>query len=155
MKHNILTPLLLMAIVFCIMPSCQEKNNDEKEFISAAIANQGIVLNDYKYVVIIPGIGCHGCIQESEYFLKQNINNKNILFIISNPQSLKILQNKIKVKLNDYDNVIVDRKSTYELPTNYAIYPCVLYLDENNHDIIDIDFQSPKNGALNKLNKLL
>lgn len=155
MKINKLIRILLILFVSCLMQACYGDNNGEKDFFITTISNQRLDLTQYKYIVIIPGIGCHGCIQESEYFLKQNINNQDILFIISNPQSLKILQNKIKVKLNDYENVIIDRKSTYQLPTNNSIYPCVLYLDEHNHTIKTIDFQSPKNGALNKLNKIL
>lgn len=155
MKINKLILILIISVISCFVSACHEDNKEEKDFLISAISNQRLDLTPYKYIVIVPGIGCHGCIQESEYFLKQNINNQDILFIISNPQSLKILQNKIKVKLNDYENVIIDRKSTYQVPTNNSIYPCVLYLDNHKHSIKSIDFQSPKNGALNKLTKIL
>lgn len=155
MRLNRESVILITVLLYCFITSCQNNYKEEKIFLSESISRQGVVLDNYKYVVIIPGIGCHGCIQESEYFLKNNINNRNILFIISNPQSLKILQNKIKVKLDNYDNVIIDRESNYQVPTNNSAYPCVLYLDEISHQISEIDFQSPKNGALNKLSKVI
>lgn len=148
--------LYIISILFTIifLGSCSKPYNAEYTFLNSAINGIGESVTDYDYIVIIPGAGCHGCIQESEYFLKQNLNNKNILFILSDPASLKILQNKIGVKLRDYSNILINRNSDFKVPTQNAVYPCVIYLDESAQ-IEKIDFQTPQTSALHDLSTKL
>lgn len=150
MKLSIIS--ILFAIIF--LGSCSNSYNAEYSFLNSAINTIGESVTDYNYIVIIPGAGCHGCIQESEYFLKQNLNNKNILFVLSNPASLKILQNKIGVKLRDYSNILINRNSDFKVPTQNAVYPCVIYLDDDAQ-IDRIDFQTPQTSALHDLSTKL
>ncbi len=146
MKITIIS--LFFTILF--LGSCSNSCNTEYNFLNSAINNIGESIADFDYIIIIPGAGCHGCIQEGEYFLKQNINNKKILFVLSNPTSIKILQNKIGVKVRDYPNILVNRDSDFKVPTQNSAYPCVIYL---NHQakIKKIEFQTPKTSALHDL----
>lgn len=144
---------LLLFIVTCLV-GCRTENIKEKEFFSNALNSDVKSLDCYNYVVVIPGAGCHGCIQESEYFLKQNIQREDILFIISNPQSLKILQNKIGLKLNDYSNVLINKTSDFQVPTHNSVYPAVVYLNEDK-EVKKVEFQTPNTSAFHNLDLVL
>ena len=93
----------ILLIVFNIIPvfiSCKKSEKEiETEHLSKAI-EQAWVDSDYRWIVVLPGMGCHGCIQEGEAFMRENIENKNILFVLTNTSSLKILQLKTGVKID-------------------------------------------------------
>ena len=79
---------------FLLFISCKEKTEEiEKNFLSKSLEQIDIPMN-YQWIVIIPGAGCHGCIQEGELFMKRNIENQNILYILTKTSSVKILQQK-------------------------------------------------------------
>lgn len=138
---------IIIALCTIIAGACSSKFGDEKTYLTNVISSSEVT--DYKYVLIIPGVGCNGCIQESEFFLKQNIDNQKILFILTNPSSIKTLQHKIGVKISDKKNIIIDRDGKFKVPTKNSIYPCVIYLDDGA--IIDIEFQTPQTSALHSL----
>lgn len=101
----------------------------------------------------MPGAGCHGCIQEGEYFMKENIDNRKILFVLINTSSLKLLQQKIGIKLKEHSNVYIDKDFIFDIPSNNVIYPCVIRLEKGK--IKQFEFQSPKNAAFHKIKKFI
>ena len=112
----------LYIIVVLLTISCKSNsNNKEEDFLNESIERLGVLSNDYKWIVILPGVGCHGCIQDGEFFMKNNINRKDILFVLTKISSFKILQQKIGVKLKEYQNVMWIKKkcSTYLLKIAY------------------------------------
>lgn len=131
-----------MSILFC---SCKKENKEiEHDYLETAIDKLN-VNNDIKWMVILPGLGCPGCIQEGETFVKENIKNKSILFVLTKIESFKILQNKLEVKFNEHPNVYIDKKEEIVLPTGNRIYPCIVKL--NKGKVVTHEFQSPNNGA--------
>ena len=99
------------------------------------------------------GMGCHGCIQEAEFFMKKHISNEKILFVLTNIESLKILQQKTGVEIKSHPNVYIDWNNQFKLPTDHSIYPCVIQV--NKGKLQQYAFQSPKTPALYNLEKLL
>lgn len=137
----ILFPLLLMG--------CKEKTeNVEKAFLDKAIAQLNVP-EYYKWLIIIPGSGCHGCIQEGELFMKRNIEKSDILYILTKTSSLKILQQKTGIRLGDHSNIYVDTATVFDIPTNNAIYPCIVKMDQRR--VISFSFQSPSNNAFKQI----
>ena len=124
----------------------------EKIFLSNAIERLS-VNQQYEWVILLPGIGCHGCIQEAEFFMKKHISNEKILFVLTNIESLKILQQKTGVEIKSHPNVYIDRNNQFKLPTDHSIYPCVIQV--NKGKLQQYAFQSPKTPALYNLEKLL
>lgn len=122
------------------------------EFLTNAI-NQVPIDNHYKWVVILPGLGCHGCIQEGEYFLKSHVDNNEILFVLLKTPSLKILQQKVEVNLLDRQNVLIDKELLFNIPTQNNIYPCVVSLKDGK--VVKHSFQSPETTALYDLERQL
>jgi hypothetical protein len=107
-----------------------------------------------KWIIILPGLGCDGCIQEGEDFLINQIENKELLFVLTKIASLKILELKTRLKVEDHPNIYIDKENIFSIPTENNIYPCIIYL--KNKKIISHEFQSPKNSqALLKLKSLI
>lgn len=143
MKKYLLKVFLVFLIVFGI--SCKENTDiKEKEFLTNAIKQLNIT-SQCEWIVILPGLGCHGCIQEGEFFMKENIQNTNILFVLTNISSLKIFQQKTDIKINDYLNIYIDRNNHFKLPTKNAIYPCIIQMSGGK--LLNYSFQSPTSAA--------
>ncbi|MCD7933438.1 MAG: hypothetical protein LUH15_19940 [Tannerellaceae bacterium] len=124
----------------------------EKDFLTKGLERIEIA-KKYEWIVILPGSGCQGCIQEGEYFLKENIENEKILFILTKTASLKILQQKTGISLREQENVYIDSNYIFDIPSENKIYPCVIKLQDGK--LIEYEFQSPNNAAFLKLKKRL
>ena len=48
----------------------------EKKHLDKAIKETNIDIDDYQWGVVLPGLGCHGCIQVAEVFMRGHITNK-------------------------------------------------------------------------------
>lgn len=148
--------LNVLLIVFNILPvfiSCKKSEKEiETEHLSKAV-EQAWVDSDYRWIVVLPGMGCHGCIQEGEAFMRDNIENNSILFVLTKTSSMKILQLKTGVNINEHPNIYVDKENLFDVLTDNAIYPCIIRMKDGR--IAAHEFQSPKNEAFRKLKKLL
>jgi len=69
----------------------------------------------------------------------------NILFVLTNISSLKILQQKIGIQIKNCPNVYIDRENIFDVHTDNSFYPCIARIE--NGKIVEHEFQSPKNGA--------
>ena len=140
-KFKIIIPLF--AVIFFGISSCREKQSKiEQNFLSAAISDLNNK-NSYEWIVILPGLGCTGCIEEAELFMGEYLDINEILFVLTKTESLKILQRKINRRLKNYSNIHYDKQSELVVPTNNSIYPCILEL--KNNKIVSIEFSTPDN----------
>ena len=143
----IMKRLLHLVVIFFYILSIYSCNRSVKEIETNYLVN---ALNKIKidetinWIVILPGLGCDGCIQEGEAFMKKCINNKEIMFVLTNISSLKIMEQKIEVKVHEHQNIIIDRGNEFIVPTNNSIYPCIIKIENNK--IVSHEFQSPENG---------
>jgi hypothetical protein len=149
MKKAILT--LFITSLLCY--SCADKPKTDKE-IEAESINQGIKKIDINknadWLVILPGLGCRGCIQEGEAFMRDYIDSPKIVFVLTKIESIKILQEKISKNIGNYPNVIVDRNDIFNLHTYNMNYPCIVQLKSGKAG--DHEFQCPENSqAFEKL----
>ena len=149
MKKN---RIVLIILLFSIIACQQDTEKKEKEFLKKAFKEASIDIN-YQWVVILPGLGCHGCIQEAEHFMTTHIMDKRILFILTKISSLKILQQKTEVRINEHFNILVDRNNLFDIPTDNRIYPCVIQLKDGK--VFKHSFQCPQNDAFNQLDRQL
>jgi hypothetical protein len=93
---------------------------------------------------VLPGLGCKGCIQEAEEFMRNNVSAKQVLFVLTKVESLKLLQHKIGINIKEHNNIYIDKSDYFDLPTDNTIYPLIIELENNK--MINYEFQSPKNG---------
>jgi len=131
--------ILIIGLIF--LSSCHKSEMEiESEFLNEALKPIDAIDN-VNWVVILPGAGCQGCIQEGEFFMKEYVDNKNILFILTKIESLKILQNKLEINIDDYPNIYVDSKESFSVPTDNRIYPCIAKIKDGEVEMHG--FQSP------------
>lgn len=141
-----LSRIILLLLVFFSFSGCGKKDKKEIEADYLSTYIMGLDLApDYKWVVVLPGMGCHGCIQEGEAFIKENVTNKKIFFVLTNIESLKLLQNKIGVRIKEHSNVFADVDNNVKIPSDNRIYPCIIKLE--NAEMTTHEFQSPANSA--------
>lgn len=137
--------VLVISFILSTIYSCNKSEKEiETEYLSNAV-EQAWVDSDYRWIVVLPGLGCHGCIQEGEAFMRDHIENKEILFVLTKISSLKILQHKTGVDIAMHSNIYVDREDVFYVPTNNSIYPCIIRIKDG--DVTEHEFQSPGNGA--------
>lgn len=143
-----------LLIVFSFFVSCNNKSNKiEEDFLLNSINNLDLDSN-YEWIVVLPGLGCHGCIDVAEAFVKEYIVREDILFVLTKIDSLKILQQKLDIDINDYSNIYIDKEGLFDIPTDNTIYPYIIKLE--NRKLITYEFQSPKNStAFNILKRKL
>jgi|BioPla2DNA2_1021312.scaffolds.fasta_scaffold03320_12 hypothetical protein len=136
--------IFFIIVILLITGSCQKKAHKiEKNNIIKAM-EQMDVGDNVSWIVILPGLGCTGCIQEAEVFMKDHINNEEILFVLTKISSLKILQQKMGIQIKDYQNVIIDAGNEFDVRTENNIYPCIVQLKTGK--IVRHEFQSPQNS---------
>lgn len=71
--------------------SCS-KNNDYSTELNYILSECMNCPSDYKYIMLIPSLGCVGCISDAETFLQENVNNSDYIFILEKVQSKKALR---------------------------------------------------------------
>ena len=131
-------------VLISIYISC-DKNGTKVEIKHLKTAIEYLDIDDsINWIVILPELGCTGCIREAEMFMKENIENKEIMFVLTKISSLKILQQKININIHDYQNIYIDRENVFNIPTDNTIYPCIVKL--KNCTIVSYEFQSPDNS---------
>lgn len=146
--------LIITVLLLILVESCKKDNKKvEAEFFASSITKTHIK-DSVKWIVILPGLGCTGCIQEAELFMQENVGNKEILFVLTKIESLKILQKKINITIKEHSNIYIDRERIFDIPTYNTIYPCIVQLEGGK--IKTHEFQSPKNStAFRNLKKQL
>ena len=150
MNKNIAIDILFLVLIN--FACTKDTHRSELAFLNKSIENINNI-NNYEWIVILPGIGCHGCIQEGEFFMKENINNEKILYILTKTSSLKLLQQKTGIELNKHFNIYIDKEFMFDIPSDNGIYPCVIRLEHGK--IKQFDFQSPENAAFYKMKQSL
>jgi len=145
MNTNKIYYILLITL---LLNSCEMFNNNWqfREFMKTHP-------NPEKYVayIIIPSIGCEGCISNAETFLLKNYKRKTnkIKFFIASTSSKKAL--KIKFNVDIFNSANVEIVNEMIIKNERLIYPVVLLLDSNK--IKSIEYQTSKNNAFKKLSK--
>ncbi|GHT14408.1 hypothetical protein FACS189426_20690 [Bacteroidia bacterium] len=144
---------LWIVFIFFVTASCSKSPEEtEKKYLTNAI-EQIAVDSQYQWLVVLPGLGCHGCIQEGEFFMQEYIDNQQILFVLTKVSSLKILQQKTEVRISEHPNIYVDKDNLFAVPSDNNIYPCVIQLKEGK--MVKHSFQSPQNDAFYQLEQIV
>lgn len=91
-------------------------------------------LKNYEMIIIMPSIGCGGCISAAEDYFKNNADDVNLLFIfthIVSPKNLRIRLGGTRVLMKN--NVILDNDDLYYLSDfEERIYPYSVKLKDGH-----------------------
>ncbi len=126
--------------------SCKEKDKSTKEVEAFYSYNNIHFDKELKICVILPEVGCGGCIasgvsffQENKDYFSRNQNKNRIIFTAIH--SKKMLYRTLGVNsLNEY-NCFLDETNKFLVKGNNSIYPLILYLE--NGYIVKAEYQSP------------
>lgn len=139
-KYIVITFLVSIALTNCNKTQEGSDFTDIKQFIEKI----DVDLNKYDFIVVLPGLGCQGCIKQAEMFMKDHLDKKKVLFVLTKVESLKTLQNKLGIKLKEHTNIYIDREDDFIILSDNSIYPCIINLEDSK--IKNFQFQSPENG---------
>lgn len=107
------------------------------------VINKNIIdIDSVKAVVVIPGIGCMGCISGVEHYLKLHFKKlSNIKFVLTNVQSMKTLRLKIGDAIHS-PNIYLDKDNLwYDSDNENSIYPIIIHV--KNKKILEMKYISP------------
>ncbi|WP_028298152.1 hypothetical protein [Olivibacter sitiensis] len=146
---------LYSLVLFAVVISCRQKteNDVEKDYLISLVEKFPPPAGT-EWFILLPGMGCHGCIQEAEAFMKDFVDKKNMYFVLTRVESLKILEHKIGAKVSGQSNVRADIENEIKIPTPNIVYPCIVKIKDGRYQ--EHAFQSPNSpSAFNNLRLLL
>jgi hypothetical protein len=103
MKSFLKFSLLSGSILFLF--ACSSRENPQRE-IERIINKCEFCPENYNFVMLIPSLGCVGCISDAEEFLKENKDNTDYLFILEEVQSKKMLKIRLEFDFEHSERVI-------------------------------------------------
>ena len=99
-KLNIVWKYCVLFFLLCT--SCHIGDTKEKSALDRMVKQLKRISNynkgTFTHIVVIPNVGCGGCISESEAFLKRNTSD-SIFFVLTTISSLKALRLRMRDKL--------------------------------------------------------
>jgi len=126
--------ILLFTFYSCSKQYKNGINLDEVNLIfeeSIKLLGNHNSLNKPKAYIVIPNVGCNGCISQAEQLLKDEIDNSNnIKFILTNIESLKLTRIKLGIDVDNYQNIIVDKKNLFYRDGLKSIYPRIFFVND-------------------------
>lgn len=133
-----------VALVLCV--SCRSKDNATLNVVETYKQRHIVFDKELEYCVILPEVGCGGCIAGGVDFFRENdsyfshAQRKNMI-VFTAINSRKMLFRALGVDSLDEYYCVYDDKNKYLLDDNNAIYPLILSL--KNGEIMKAEFQSP------------
>jgi hypothetical protein len=123
-------------ILLYLVQSCYNQPN----LISDSIAKVWPDINTQNSILIIPGSGCEGCLDNATYFAINNLDSLRFSVVFTQAVSLKTLKFKIGENVYRHPKVKVD--SFNIIPPMDTHYPIILYPKENKMVLV-----SPENPS--------
>lgn len=134
--------LLLISLCNCSDP----KATNLSRALAHGIADTGFeTLLDKQYLLIVPRIGCMGCISSTEnYMLNVYVKQREKLnILLTDINSYKTARVRFGTEFLEASNVFVDRQGAFKGDDLSGIYPMIVRLDDGK--ISQITLVSPEN----------
>lgn len=87
-------------------------------------------------IIVIPGVGCTGCISEAQVFFEENYESPKYFFVFTGITDPKLFNNQISIELQQLNNVLVDKNNILMDAGYNSIYPSYLELTDSNKFIV-------------------
>lgn len=134
---------LLLAFLFvaCTSDDLGELKQSFDEAVALAELPQ---MKDKRVVMILPKIGCTGCISSAETFVKDHVTMYKNEFgiILTDVVSLKTLRIKLGEDLIGLDNMAVDSGNYFSSKELKSLYPTLVY--RHGGEITSVEYVSPE-----------
>lgn len=131
----------MMRVIFFLLlcASCHQKEQTKNKLIWRQLTKlvTEAELKNKEYLLIIPGAGCQGCINEAVYSIKENADNPIIqrgIIVFTEIIDFKTFRNRVGDQFLAMDNIILDKDNVIFLSETESIYPMIYKI--RNDDII-------------------
>lgn len=102
------------------------------EKVERFLLSYGKAISSDIRILVIPGVGCSGCISQAQDFFYDNYKSTGSLFVFTGITDLKMFNIEIPDSLRKRDNVIVDDGNKLMELGYDSIYPC--YIEKGSED---------------------
>jgi len=138
------TIISTILLVLCIS-SCTNKDKVYTDIIATIEPKSGKAITAYENVIILPELGCEGCISDVENFLMNDAQHlKETFFILTRIRSLKLLKLRLGEKVLNQPHVVIDEQNLFEASEIHTIYPARLLIDESGQ-VEEVILKEPSN----------
>lgn len=142
----------VLIFFFCFV-SCGNQQSNLEEQLKAGLntANRQDLLGR-DFLIILPRIGCQGCISSVEQFMLDSVDeySKRVGFILFDIVSIKTTLIRFGDRIIDKPNVYIDKGKILDFNGSVSLYPVIIRM--KNGDVDSFEFVSPENeGAMNRL----
>lgn len=127
------------VLLFCVsIVSCNDINRDEFDMMLSEIGidppNESV-----KYMIVIPGQGCSGCLQAARKFMKENYNRDDLGFILTKYDSYNQLRIMYGKDVIENKNVFLDKESVLYNGGFNSMYPAIVEVEDGGFKIMLAD----------------
>lgn len=147
----------ISIVVFSLAIGCSRPHKEiERQFFEGLEKIDQPEFSEREFIVIIPRIGCLGCISSVEQFLMDRaLSDKHRLgFLLIDIISLKTAAIRFGQEVIYAESVLLDTEGAFDFGENMSLYPAILRLQ--NGRVMSVDYVSPDNPeALDNLITLL
>lgn len=107
------------------MCGCSQTKGNYADTVVKTLEEKKVNLTNYSHIVVIPELGCGGCISEAENFFREN-KEQNILFIFTKISSMKEIRLRLG-KMIEQKNVLIDSEQLYASKDELMnVYPIII-----------------------------
>ena len=135
-----------IIILHLLFFSCTDIDNVTEE-VKTFYESKGVVFDEnLETCLVLPEVGCGGCIDGAVYFLNENkkhykINQSRNMFVLTAVTSPKMALRTLNETSLDQYYCVWDSTNHYLVKGDNSIYPLVLYLNKGR--IVKARYQSP------------
>lgn len=122
--------IILLASGVILLYSCLNTKEGYTDLVVNMLKEENDI-SSYSHIVIIPELGCGGCISEAENFFREN-KNENIYFIFTKISSMKEIRLRLG-KMIEQKNVLIDEQGLYaSKKEEMNVYPIIIDIRNPN-----------------------
>ncbi|GAB5526177.1 MAG: hypothetical protein Roseis2KO_40490 [Roseivirga sp.] len=116
----------------------------KQSFDKAITSAEFLQMKNKRVVMLLPKVGCTGCISSAETFMKDHaaVYPEDFGVILTDVVSLKTLRIKLGGELIDLDNVALDTGNYFTSKQLKSLYPTLIY--QRSGEITSIEYVSPE-----------
>lgn len=132
MKFLIIASLLVTSLIACKQkPPVENKNGVlQKSEFNTFLASHHTSAENYAKIIVIPGVGCTGCISEAQLEYHKNYKDTKTLYIFTAIGDLKLFKNTLPQDAQNFKNAVIDEQGTLLALGFKSVYPCELTLSQ-------------------------
>jgi hypothetical protein len=135
--------LLLFLTTLFLCTSCQSKQDYTQLEQKLTILVGENIINEIDSLVILPSVGCGGCISNAMvHLIKNSTSIESMVVIFTKISDRKAFNMTVPQTFIEHPKVYIDETNNIIIPDSISEYPTIIYL--KNGKINDISIFAPR-----------